>query len=126
MKKVLFLLFVGITFVFQSSCRKPSNSSYYDSVTCDDPDDSLNTYSLKIGAIFNSSCVRSECHDSQSNRKKINLEGYDNSVASFNNKPILCSIYHHKGCKPMPKGGTKLSDDAIHDITCWAKNGYPK
>jgi hypothetical protein len=95
-------------------------------ITCNDPDDSLNTYSLKIGGIFNASCVRSGCHNSDSHKAKVNLEGYSNCVSTFNNKKVLYTIYQEKGCKKMPKGGSKLSDDVIHDITCWAKNGYPQ
>lgn len=126
MKQKLFFLAVIVIATTYSSCKKDSNNSYYDNVSCNEPDDSLNTYSLKIEVILNSSCVRSGCHNSESHKKKINLEGYDNSVSTFNKKPVLCAIYHSKGCKPMPKGSSKLSDEEIHDITCWAKNGYPQ
>jgi hypothetical protein len=126
MKRQLLFLAVLSFAVTYFSCKKEPNDSYYDSVSCNDPDDSLNTYSLKIGAIFNSTCVRSGCHNSETHKGKVNLEGYDNCVKTFNNKHVLCAIHQDKGCKPMPKNGSKLSDDAIHDITCWAKNGYPQ
>ena len=123
--KSLFLLLLFICFSY-FSCKKEPNDSYYDSVSCNDSDDSLNTYSLKIGAIFNANCARSGCHDNSTHKGKVNLEGYDNCLATFGKKHVLCAIYHDKGCKPMPKGGSKLSDDVIHDITCWAKNNFPK
>lgn len=123
--KIFLLIFFLFQLIFISCRKKHPNDYYYDGVTCNDADDSLNTYSLKIGSILTSNCVLSACHDNSSHKKKVNLEGYTNAVSSFNNKPVLCAIYHDKGCKAMPKGGSQLSDQAIHDITCWAKNGYP-
>ena len=111
MKYIFPFILTFVISIFFLSCKKTPNSSYYDSVTCSDPDDSLNTYSKKIGAIFNSSCARSGCHDSGTHKGKVDLEGYDNEVATFNKKHVLCAIYQNKGCKPMPKGGGKLSDD---------------
>lgn len=126
MKQSIFLLVMLAVIICLLSCKKTPNADYYDSVTCNDPDDSLNTYSLKIGGIFNSSCVRSGCHNSDSHKAKVNFEGYSNCVSTFNNKKVLCAIHQDKGCRKMPKDGSKLSDDAIHDITCWSKNSYPE
>lgn len=123
--KKLLLIVLLLLLIFISCRKKHPNDYYYDGVSCNEPDDSLNTYSLKIGSILTTNCVSSGCHNSSSHKKKIDLEGYTNSVSSFNDKPILCAIYQDKGCKSMPKGGSKLSDDVIHDITCWAKNGFP-
>ena len=122
------MFFLALLFISASvfSCKKEANDSYYDSVACNDPDDTLNTYALKIGAILTSNCARSGCHDNNTHKGKVNLEGYDNCVSTFGKKHVLCAIHQDKGCKPMPMGGSKLSDAVIHDITCWSKNGYPK
>ena len=125
MKDSCFLILGVILMISFSSCKKEPNDNYFDSITCNDPDDSLNTYNQKIGEIFNLNCVHSGCHDNGTHKGKVNLDGYDNCVSSFNKKKILCSIYQDKHCKPMPKGGGKLSDAVLHDITCWVKNNYP-
>lgn len=125
-KQVFGIVLLITIILLAGSCKKTQNNSYYDNVECNEADDTLNTYSLKIGAILDANCVSSGCHNSGSHKSAVNLEGFSNTVSSFNDQPVLCTIYQDKGCKPMPKGGSKLSDDKIHDITCWAKNGCPQ
>jgi len=126
MKKLIFLVVVIAAAAAAPSCKKMPNEDFYPTVSCDEPDDSLNTYSLKISTILNTNCAKSHCHDATTHKHKVNMEGYANAVNSFKTQHVLCAINHEKNCTPMPKNADKLSDADIHDLTCWAKNGYPE
>lgn len=107
-----------------NSCKK-ANEYYTKNVLCDEPDDTLNTYSKKIGTLLDVSCATSGCHDASSKKEGVDLSSYSASKSAFNAKDALCTIYGGSSCKKMPPSGTMSADD-IHDITCWVKNNYPQ
>ena len=117
------LFFLGSMF-FIFSCQK-SNSAYTGKVSCNESDDTLNTYGLKIASIINTNCATIGCHDATSKKDGVDLSTYVSSKNAFENKNVLCSIYAGDACKVMPVGGI-MSEDKLHDITCWVKNGYPQ
>ncbi len=126
MKKYFVAFVILCSFALIISCEKIPNSDYFTAITCDEPDDTLNTYNLKIATILNDNCALSGCHDVETAKKAIILTDYMNSVNAFENHPVLCSIHQDGSCAKMPRKADKLSDDKIHDLTCWAKNGYPE
>lgn len=111
--------------VFVNSCKKEDNSDFVNRVTCNEADDSLNTYNGKIKILIDGNCAKSGCHDAISHEEGIDLSTYNGAVSGFNDDG-LCTIYREGGCKPMPQGASKLSDPIIHDLTCWVKNNYPQ
>ena len=98
MKNIFFFILFVLFVLSASSCKKAKNDSYFDNVNCNEPDDTLNTYSQKIGAIFNLNCTRSGCHDNGTHKGGVNLDGYDNCVSSFDKKKILCKKGKHNKC----------------------------
>jgi hypothetical protein len=109
-----------------SSCKKEGmdNDEYFSTVTCDEADDSLNTYNLKISTILTTNCAKSSCHDAATHEEGKDFSTYSTAVSSFDD--VLCAIRHDDGCEPMPDDNPKLSDADIHDLTCWAKDGFPQ
>jgi cytochrome c553 len=112
--------------IYLSSCEKEKSlSNYTDKVTCNEADDTLNTYSGKISTILNDNCATSGCHNATTHAKGKNYSDYANAKNNFDAE-ALCTIYQEGSCTPMPRGASKLSDADIHDLTCWAKNNYPQ
>lgn len=110
-----------------SSCKEDegaANDTFYSRVTCNESDDTLNTYNGKIKTILNTNCAISSCHAGSNIKAGKNYSNYTQAVNSFSN--TLCSVYREGGCDPMPDGAAKLSDADIHDLTCWAKNNFPE
>lgn len=112
---------VGLTAV-AISCNKDENASNYtDSATCTSATDTV-SYNGTVKAILNAKCAYSGCHSTQSKKDGVILDTYSSAKEEFSNGEALCTIYHD--CTPMPEGGSKLADDVILKLTCWAKNGY--
>ncbi|MFN8297827.1 MAG: hypothetical protein U0T75_01880 [Chitinophagales bacterium] len=116
---------VALLFFAASCSKEKDNSKYFDQVSCNEADDTLNHYDGKIKTILNMNCAKGGCHDAASHEEGINLSNYASAVTGFKDN-ALCTIYQDAGCKPMPEGSPKMSDATIHDLTCWAKNGYPQ
>lgn len=127
MKKLLLSAAVVGALFAVNSCTKEeekSNADYYSDVTYNEADDTLNTYNGKIGVILSSNCAGSGCHNALSKEEGKDFSTYAASKASFDG--VLCTVYQDGGCKPMPENAAKLSDADLHDLTCWAKNGFPQ
>ena len=120
-----FLMAFCMTLIFMN-CDKDVTSSleaYLDAADCIDTSP---TYSSDIQSIFDINCSTTGCHNNSSSTDGLTMEGYDNAKAGFTDFDILCSINHDSGCKDMPEGGSKLSDEDILLITCWVKNDFPE
>ena len=124
MKNLLFLPAVMLLVFYSSSCKKDSLSQYTDAVTCNETDDTLNTYNQKIKTLLNNNCANGGCHDASTRAEGKDYSSYS-AAKSCLGASAFCSINHGSGCKNMPQGAAKLSDADIHDLTCWAKNNYP-
>lgn len=125
MKKVLlFSLFASVILV--NACKKEDeeehDAAYYTaSANCSAVVDSLNTFTLSVKAIMENSCAVTGCHNATTKADGIDLADYATAKDEFLNAEALCTINHD--CEAMPKGGSKLSDAVIAQLTCWVKNG---
>ncbi len=126
MRKIFLPAIAIIAILFAASCEKEKNlSNYTDRVTCNEADDTANVYSGKIAPLLNANCASSGCHNSLSREDGKDYSNYNSAKSAFDAE-ALCTIYQESGCEAMPRGRAKLSDDVIHDLTCWVKNGYPQ
>lgn len=109
------------------NCTKDSSTEdYLANADCSSIDAANNTYTKNIKSILDARCATSGCHDAFAQSENIDLSTYGTAKTAFQNEDCLCSIHHGSGCKPMPDGGSKLSDALIQQIDCWAKSGYPQ
>ena len=126
LKHLIAATIVITTTVYLSSCEKEKSlSNYTNRVTCNENDDTLNTYSGKIATILNDNCATSGCHNAGTHAEGRNYSNYNSAKSDFDAE-ALCTIYQEGGCTPMPRGASKLADADIHDLTCWVKNNYPQ
>jgi len=126
MKNIITLLLIAFLSLCIDSCKKEKSlTNYTDAVTCNEADDNLNIYNGKIGLLLNTHCASSGCHSAGSHKAGRDFSTYINAKSGFDAES-LCSINHDSGCEAMPDGAAKLSNDIIHDLTCWVKNGYPQ
>ena len=125
MKKIL-LFFLFSSVVILNACKKESeeehDAAYYTaSANCNTVVDSLNTFTLSVKAIMESNCAVTGCHNAITKADGTDFSDYATAKDEFLNAEALCTINHD--CEAMPKGGAKLSDAVIAQLTCWVKNG---
>jgi len=91
-----------------------------------DPCDTLNvTFANDVEPIINQSCALAACHGSGSATGGYNFDDYQGTKTSADNNILLCVINHKAGCKPMPQGGSQLSEIKRLKIECWVEEGAP-
>ena len=83
-----------------------------------------NTYTKSIKPIMTTHCSTAGCHDVATKAGDHDLTNYTETRFAFEVHEALCCCHHGDGCPPMPNKGTKLSQDLINKLDCWAKNGY--
>lgn len=128
MKQIFFALAILSVIFYANSCKKDSASAlaqYTDAVTCNEADDTLNTYNQKIKTILNNNCATGGCHDAATHERNKDYSTYSGAKAGMD-ATGYCAINQKSGCSAMPQGAAKLSSADIHDLTCWAKNSYPQ
>jgi mono/diheme cytochrome c family protein len=81
------------------------------------------TYSGIIQPMLNVNCVG--CHKPGSLGGNIDLSKYNAVKVQVSNGKLLGSVTHASGFSPMPKGGNKLSDCQITQISNWINAGAP-
>jgi hypothetical protein len=120
MKKLLFVIVIGLSILFYNSCTKdkipvPSPCTHTDSV---------NTYTISVKPIFDNNCATLGCHDALTRYNGVQLDNYESSVdAAKNDAKFFCSINHT--CTPeMPYLMPKLADSLIAKIEAWKTNCY--
>lgn len=87
-----------------------------------DPDPVVDaTYTTDAAPIFNASCAFTGCH--VSGAAIGSLANYDDAKVFAGFGKLLMSIKHEDGASPMPKNGTKLSDENIASIEKWVEDG---
>lgn len=84
------------------------------------------TYTNDIKAILDARCATSGCHNSSTQAGGINLGSYMAAENESSNARFLGAINQLSAYEPMPRGGTKLSDNEIELLTCWVDQGSPE
>lgn len=98
------------------------------------------SFSQDIQPIFNTSCAKSGCHDSQTQQNGVNLSSYDDAInsegiqygkkviikGSPGDSPLVDKIEENpeKGVR-MPYDGPALTQTNIDSIKAWIEDGAP-
>jgi hypothetical protein len=80
-------------------------------------------FSTDISPILTSTC--SGCHSGSTLNGGVNVGTYAGVKAIADNGKLIGTITHASGFKPMPDGGSKLSDCNIAKIQAWVSAGAP-
>jgi len=79
------------------------------------------TYSYSILKVLeDNSCL--VCHSASSVEGGVNLEGYTNVKKYAENGKLYGAVSHTSG-SPMPKGGSKITQNEIDRVQAWICNG---
>ena len=120
-------VFASCIFYYLSACTFQTEEEYFGEPICDSTEinrDTLKVYYEDLTYIFSGIC--SQCHNTQfTYRTGINMDSYNNVVASFNTGKPLPAI-KHEGLYKMPYNMPKLSDCEIQRIAKWYEEGMPK
>lgn len=79
------------------------------------------TYTANAAAILNASCATSGCHTSGA--PVGSLQGYADAKNFAGFGRMMGAVNHQTGFSPMPKNGTKLSDEKIATLQSWIDDG---
>jgi hypothetical protein len=90
------------------------------SILCDTTDV---TYSGTIQPIIQNNCLG--CHLSSGTGGGILLSTYGQVADQALYGNLLCAVYQESDCKPMPKGGSKLTSCQLTQISMWVDAGAP-
>lgn len=121
-----FLFVLGISLLLLSACTKDN----IEDITGEDPnaavsacDSTYYSYANEVvPALASVGCFG--CHNTQNAGAigaGINLEGYDNFTDDLD--ALQGSVNHDPNYSPMPKGGSKVSQDILDILNCWIENG---
>jgi cytochrome c553 len=79
-------------------------------------------YTNDVASILvNAGCSGSYCHGSGAGG--VNLSDYASTKLAAESPKFLRAIKHELGASPMPKLGSKISDEQIQIIECWIQTG---
>ncbi len=126
---ILFILLVIL------ACTKDKANGPEDDNTKDSPMDSIMVklcdslmpnYNDDIALIINTSCAKSNCHNSVSAKDGRVMETYNQVKAEAQTPKFICSIKHEPSCDNMPRLAPKLSTESIKKIECWVENDFPE
>ena len=112
-KSTTFLLLLSLAII---SCNKDDDDDMC--VTTDI------TYTNTVAALFNSTCAVAGCHvTGNEGVTGFNLEGYASAKAAADSGRLIGAISHSPGFSAMPKGGSKLDQCTINQISAWVDAG---
>ena len=125
-KKNISLTAILSVAIIIGSCKKEKADepeTVTSSISCEDKSF---TYTNDVAQILNTSCAFTGCHNTatSSSAAGINLDNYTSAKAEAEKARFLNSIRHENTLNPMPKGGSKLSDEKIKTIECWIEQGF--
>ena len=120
MNKFKLALLACFVVLFITSCDKDDDPM---TTTCESTD---MTYTANIKSLLDTTCATSGCHDANAVTSIGALDTYENAVAFVSFGRILGAINHNDGFSAMPKGGNKVDDCTIDQITNWVNNGTPE
>ncbi len=89
-----------------------------------DCDTAAVTFSGTVNAILQTNGCKN-CHSAASGSGGVILDSHAEVKKHADNGRLMGSITHASGFKPMPLGGTKLSDCDIAKVKKWIDNGTP-
>lgn len=123
-----FLSFALITSVIVLSCSKSSEdeesqapgggSGGGGTTACDTV---AMTYNADVKPILQNNCY--SCHGNGQANGGVTLDNHAGVQAVASSGKLIGVISHAAGFKPMPQGGTKLSDCNINKIRSWINRG---
>jgi hypothetical protein len=118
MKDKIIFCMLGITLFF-TSCYYDKEDLLYAGSKCDT---SNVKFSVQINTILNSGCIT--CHGgTAANGGGIKLGTYADVKTYADNGLLLNAV--SRTINPMPKGGSRLSDCRIAEISTWIRNKAP-
>lgn len=83
------------------------------------------TYNNTIAGILSANgCV--SCHGAGFPSGGVSLHDYNSVKASVPNNRLFGAVNHSPGFRPMPQGGSKISQCEIDRIKAWIDNGTPQ
>jgi len=119
MKKII-VIALAIFIYPISGCYYDDKETLYPATSCDT---TSVTYAAVIKPIIVSNCAYSSCHVSPAPASGLDLSTVTGLQAVALNGKLTGVINHASGFSPMPKGGSKLSDCNIRQITKWTSAG---
>lgn len=122
MKKFLSPIVIILILAFAWSCEKDDD----DALASFDCTGTAPTYTNEIKSLLDTKCATSGCHSSSNQAGGISLGSYMAAQAESSKARFLGAINQLSSYEPMPRGGTKLSDDNIKTLTCWVDNSSPE
>ena len=116
MKKVVTILLTGVIVI--AGCYYDSEEELY-GMNC-------NTTNVSFSTTVNSllqqyGCLG--CHTGPGPSGNVNLQGHANVKTVAESGKLYGAISHSTGFKPMPQGGSKMSDCDIKKIKSWIDAG---
>ncbi len=115
--------FPPLTAIQIDKIKKWINQGALNNQCTSDCDPAVFTYSGAVSGTINKYCKG--CHNPLSLNAGIDLSTYTTVKANALNGYIPGVITHSTGFKPMPQGGSKLSDCQITQIQKWIAAGAP-
>ncbi len=122
MKKVKYLIFLGITALIVQGCYRDNEQDLYrfSSSICDT---SSVTYSGTISQILSRNCVACHSGSSAYGNPQVFLDNYNGVKTVVDNGKLFNAVQYIS--KPMPPGG-QLDYCSIADFRVWIKAGAPQ
>jgi hypothetical protein len=81
------------------------------------------TYSGTVAPLLQAKCAG--CHNNTTLSGNINLSNYAGTQVPALNGRLLAAVNHQPGYSPMPKGGNKIPQCEIDELTIWIEDGAP-
>lgn len=81
------------------------------------------TYAGTVAPLLQARCTG--CHGSSGPAGGLNLSSYAQVRAVAANGQLMGTVSHAPGFRPMPQGGTKLSDCDLAKLQRWVDAGAP-
>ena len=119
----LLIVFTVIAFVSMQACKDndPVEPTPTDTTSNDTTNNTKITYTADAAVILNASCAVSGCH--VSGAAVGSLQGYADAKSFAGFGRMMGAVNHQTGFSPMPKNGTKLSDEKIATLQSWIDDG---
>lgn len=109
-----------------TACYYDSEEYLFPEVNSECITDSV-AYSTAIQPVLEQYCYR--CHNNANAPlagNNIKLEDYSDVILRVNDESLIGSVAHQSGYSPMPKGGGKLDDCFINQLSAWIDQGAPE
>jgi len=112
---------LGLVLYSQTACYYDNGEDLYQFVTPEACDTLSVSYSSFVVPLLNRLCI--DCHSGSVPSGNIRLDSYEQVLHSVNTGQFLGALSHNPGFSPMPKGGNKISDCQIQQLSSWIEQG---